>query len=78
VPLTTAQLVPFIEVAIDSVPPPQTATHIEPFHATPRPEVNNPVGIVVIPVHLIPSNECAIEFTTSPTATHIEPLHATP
>ena len=30
------QLVPFVEVAIVLVPCP-TATHIEPFHATPRP-----------------------------------------
>ena len=71
------QEVPFVDVAIVLVPDP-TATHNDPFHATPKPISNR---VVALTVQLVPFVELKIEAavppTVLPTATHNDPFHAT-
>jgi hypothetical protein len=71
------QEVPSDEVAIVLVASP-TATHNDPFHATPHPISNRVVALIV---QLVPFVELKIEArlppTVLPTATHNDPFHAT-
>ena len=52
-----------------------TATNNVPFHAMPLPYVEK--TDVPNPVHVMPSEECAMVFVPLPTATHRIPFHAT-
>ena len=56
-------------------PPDPVATHRVPFQATPL-QVEN--MSIPIPVHVIPSEEYAMELVPVPTATNRDPFHATP
>jgi hypothetical protein len=74
------QLIPSVDVAIEFVPPP-TATHIEPFHATPYPALENDGYVVGARfTHEIPSVDVDIVFVPEPPATNRDNcgLHAAP
>ena len=71
------QVIPSYEYAIPLSAPPPAATHIEPFHAIPRPKLEKIV--FPLPVQVIPSGDVAIVCDVpDPTATHNAPFHATP